>query len=136
MDNCKEVLSLHKLRITPFRCELLDILKGEKKGITLDEIGDQLPSDFDRVTLYRTLKTFESSQIIHRVNDLEGNTRYCFNSQQDISNKAIHLHFHCKECDTMQCVDEDNLKFSIPSNFKVDSVQFMVTGVCGTCSNL
>ncbi|MFZ1456094.1 MAG: transcriptional repressor, partial [Saprospiraceae bacterium] len=68
MISPEKILKKHHLRHTPFRAEVLQIFANAGKALSSHDIESQL-SDADRITLYRTLKSFEEKGIIHKAID-------------------------------------------------------------------
>ena len=135
----KEVISLLKkneLRATPVRKELLSMFLKAKNALSNQDIEEQM-SDVDRVTLYRTLKSFQEKGIIHRAYDNTDTAKYaaCSEHCDAHAHHDEHLHFHCSNCDNTFCVDEIPIpKLEMPAGFTAKSTNIMVEGICGACS--
>ena len=59
-----QLLHQHQLRKTPVRKEVLDVFLSRSEAVSQQYIEQHFDA-IDRVTLYRTLKTFEQKGIIH-----------------------------------------------------------------------
>lgn len=118
---------------TSMRILVYDFLSQQNTALSLSEIEERLPRA-DRITIYRTLKTFEEKCIIHSVKD-NNTTRYilCPDGCEEQTFKHQHLHFYCKFCKQTTCQDE----FIIPVNnkfkFRIDEVRFFAKGICDKC---
>jgi Fe2+ or Zn2+ uptake regulation protein len=60
------------LRSTPNREEILDLFIEKNYALSHSDIEKEIDASLDRVTVYRTLKTFLDKGLIHKVLDDEG----------------------------------------------------------------
>ena len=95
----KDTLRLHELRHTGCREDILDILHNRDSALSHGDLENGLKDLYDRVTIYRTLKTFVDKGIIHKVLDEEG-LRYalCKEVCHDHDHHHDHVHFKCQLC--------------------------------------
>ena len=128
------MLKEKKIRETPFRLELIKIFVNSKNAISLKEIEKTL-IDFDRITLYRTLKLFIKKGIIHEVLISTGK-KYALCKEQcsEYKHEHNHLHFHCSTCDKSFCVETDITKINLPG-YIVKHADFNLHGICNKCNN-
>tara|TARA_B100000497_G_C7524843_1_gene318702 strand:- start:138 stop:563 length:426 start_codon:yes stop_codon:yes gene_type:complete len=127
----------HKLRSTSVRNAVLTAFyKVAGTALASRDIEDDL-SDLDRITLYRTLKSFEQNGIIHQVIDGTGVTKYAL-CTHECSNKAhhdVHAHFFCVTCEQTTCLEDTKVNQpSLAQGFKVNSAQLVLSGICNQCS--
>ena len=80
------------LRQTDARAEVLDVFFADSYALAHADIETRLADKFDRVTVYRTLKTFLEKGILHKVLDDEGSTKYALCKQQ--CHQTAHAHHH------------------------------------------
>lgn len=125
-----------KLRKTPLRKQVLaKFLATPHAALSTTD----LERDFakaDRVTLYRTLKTFEKDGLIHRVMDGTQMTKYALCHQCE-THKAHeeHAHFLCNECGTTYCMDDiQEVNFQLPKGFSVSKMNLALSGLCSNCN--
>jgi Fur family ferric uptake transcriptional regulator len=92
----------------------------------------------DKVTLYRTLKTFEENKLIHSIDDGTGSIKYalfidqCQCSLESLEN--LHVHFLCSNCKLTYCLNEIPIpEINLPSCFTLDSINMVVKGICSNC---
>ncbi|MBK8698927.1 MAG: transcriptional repressor [Saprospiraceae bacterium] len=95
-------------------------------------------NDLDRITLYRTLKAFEEKGLIHRITDLDGNTKYALCEAKCIEQQHhehhAHIHFQCLNCHLTFCVENVEIpEIQIPGNFVVTGQNITMTGKCEKC---
>ncbi len=134
----KNLLKSKNIRETAFRLKVLEILLAEKKPLTVEEIEKQL-GKFDRITLYRTIKTFEDKGVIHEI-VIAGQpkrialcTSTC--SEGEHHHHLEHIHFFCESCNETYCIEEVEIpKINIP-NHEINSFDFQMKGVCEVCLN-
>lgn len=136
--NLDELLSEHGLRKTTFRKEILRIFqKYDGKAIPSVTIEEEL-DEFDRITLYRTLKSFEEKGLIHQTIDVSGNARYalCGHDCSTEQHEDTHAHFHCTSCGETQCLNEFSTGITnlVPEGYVTKDVQVTLSGLCNTCA--
>ena len=134
----ERMLEEHRLRKTTFRKEVLAIfLTYQGRAITQIDIEEKL-GDFDRITLYRTLKSFEDKGLIHLALDVTGQSKYalCNHGCDEDSHHDMHAHFHCDHCGKTLCLDEMSERFDslVPKGYQVDDVQITFSGTCSICN--
>lgn len=131
------LLKSHGLRVTAFRKDVLALFADTKVAVDSRTIEKEL-HPADRVTVYRTLRSFEDSGIIHRIPDPSGAVKYafCHAGCDDHAHHDSHAHFHCSECETTICLDgHDAVRVSTPPGFSVADTQVIVSGVCAECNS-
>ena len=74
----------------------------------------ELENDFpksDRITIYRTLKTFEQKGIVHSINNGTGEVKYalCDEYCTAVAHTDQHPHFQCERCEKITCIDRKEL---------------------------
>ena len=75
MEKAHKILEQKAVRITPMRQLLLDYFLQHEGTFGLMELENAFPKS-DRITMYRTLKTFEEKGIIHGINNETGEVKY------------------------------------------------------------
>ena len=135
--NTIQILKDHNLRNTAFRQNVLDIfLTNRGKALTSTFIEDELV-EVDRITLYRTLKSFEEKGIIHHAPDGSNTNKYalCDDLCTEDHNRHAHAHFHCIKCGDTKCLHDSlkHLDYTVPNGFNLQTVEVILTGVCPSC---
>ena len=131
-----KLLRSHGLRVTAFRKEVLGLFVGAKVAVDSRTIEQQL-HPADRVTVYRTLRSFEDSGIIHRIPDPSGAVKFalCNAGCDDHAHHDSHAHFHCSACDATICLDkQEAIHVNTPAGFSVSETQVILSGVCADCN--
>ena len=132
----KHLLKHGNLRTTTVRKLVLkEFLEAGTTALSSYEIEKKF-EDLDRITLYRTLKTFEECGIIHQAVDVSGRSKYAICSE-DCSNhnhEDHHAHFYCKKCERTVCLDDVKIPtLNLPTDFQLEDSQLVLSGVCGAC---
>lgn len=137
MTKAEHKLKDLSIRKTPIRMEMLDIfLRSAGKALSNRDIELDL-EDPDRITVYRTLKTFEQKGLIHQVIDGTGVTKYaiCIDDCDDHSHHDEHAHFRCDKCGKTTCLDGAiTLPSDIPAGYVVKNAHLVLEGSCSDCS--
>ncbi|MFP5471702.1 MAG: Fur family transcriptional regulator [Bacteroidia bacterium] len=132
----ESLLKDRNIRATPFRLAVLDVFKQYKNAIGLTTIEEEVGSH-DRITLYRTLKTFTEQGIIHEIVLPGGEKRMALcahDCEHDgHEHQHEHIHFQCKKCNEIFCVEVDKFPKLKLKNFSIDSVEITAKGLCKKC---
>lgn len=133
----KELLQKSGLRLTRQRAEVLTIFSDKKVALTQADIEKVLPAHFDRITLYRILRSFEANGILHKVLDDSGTTRFalCGDNCNEKDHKHEHVHFKCTSCEEIQCLEQVEIPdIPLPKGFTFGEAKLLVEGICSNCS--
>ena len=132
-----ELLTHHQLRKTQFRERVLDLFLHADQALSQRDLEEQL-HESDRITLYRTLKTFEEKGLIHKAIDGSDRLKYALCSGHcDVhAHHDHHAHFHCESCGRTFCVEEVLAPhLEAPPGFVVESTHLIINGRCALCAN-
>lgn len=136
-SNNGQILRKAGLRVTPFRVKVLDIFQSHTHAAVKNQDLEAQLGPHDRITLYRTLRSFEEKQIIHRVTDGSNDLKYalCHQDCEVHRDSVNHPHFLCNDCGRTYCLDSiGELAINIPENYKINSIQVALSGVCDQCN--
>jgi len=134
MTNALSILQSHKLRITDCRLEIIQEFLEKQVALAHSDLEERLNSQFDRVTIYRTLKTFLDKDLIHKVLDDSGAAKYALCTHEEEDHNHEHVHFKCEKCGETTCLDSIALpKISLPPGFKKREMNLLVQGICDKC---
>ena len=135
-NNMKEILQNKNLSITPLRLDVLEIINSSLSALSAQEIGGKL-NEYDRVTLYRTLKSFISSGIIHEISlaGLEPKYALCRDECSSETHNHQHVHFSCIECNKVLCVEAEKIPIIKIPKFSIKSLDIQAKGICESCSS-
>lgn len=135
-DRLNQLLKRHGLRLTPTRRAVLQVIAASPFALSGHEVEQQLCPDTDRITLYRTLKSFEESGLVHRVRDLTDIIRYAACSIECSAQAHFdnHVHFKCTACEHIYCLNQVAIPaVALPDKFEAQSRDYLLAGVCREC---
>lgn len=130
------LLRQHDLRITDARQQVLGVFFAHSYALTHAELEQQL-AQHDRVTLYRTLATFEEKGLLHRVPDDSGTMKYalCADGCAEHQHHDDHVHFKCTTCGRTECLDPIRIPtLALPTGYRATEMHLLVQGVCSRCA--
>lgn len=136
-EKTSEILKVNNLRVTSCRRDVLATFIGKKVALSHGDLEETLKENFDRVTIYRTLKTFLDNDLIHKVLDDSGTTKYalCSHDHDEPHHDHEHVHFKCEVCGNTNCIQEINLpKIKLPEGYIGKETSLLVLGICKNCS--
>jgi Fur family ferric uptake transcriptional regulator len=135
-DSAVALLIQHGLRQTAVRKAVLDIFLDKAYALSNHDLEQHLDASTDRITLYRTLKTFEEKGLIHRVVDSTDVLRYALCSQEcrPEAHADNHVHFKCSSCQHTYCLNQVAIPpVTLPGGFQGVAREYLMTGVCQQC---
>lgn len=129
------LLKSKKISETPFRKEVLAIFSKYNNAIPLSIVEKEL-KEYNRITLYRTIKVFIEKGIIHEIalNGNESNYAICKEECDTVAHHHQHIHFKCKECGIIFCVELDEFPTIILPKYKIEQLEIQATGLCQDCN--
>jgi Fur family transcriptional regulator, ferric uptake regulator len=129
-----EKLNRRNIKPTAMRELVLDVLSRQTTAISLSDLEQQFEKA-DRVTLYRTLKTFEENKLIHRIDDGTGSVKYALCTETcQCKPEELHVHFFCTVCQNTYCLNDIPVPtVNLPVNFGFESINMVVKGICANC---
>jgi Fur family transcriptional regulator, ferric uptake regulator len=136
MDSASKILSKHKIRSTEIRRQVLNVFMDvPDKALSNQDIEEHFDK-IDRVTLYRVLKTFEESGLIHQAIDGSNKTKYayCTDGCTTHHHHDEHAHFYCTQCETTNCLEMVNVPIiKVPKEYLLKDAQLVLSGLCKNC---
>jgi Fur family ferric uptake transcriptional regulator len=130
------LLKSFRLRSTPTRQEILHLFLRKDYALSHSDIESEIAEDIDRVTVYRTLKTFYDRGLIHTVLDDGGSLKYalCTGACSVTHHRHEHVHFKCTQCGQTNCLDVDIPMVKLPKGYTAGEVNLLIQGTCQNCS--
>ena len=128
----------HKLRTTSCRDDVLKAFVHRDTALSHGDLESALGDRFDRVTIYRTLKTFLEKGILHKVLGDEG-TRYalCRERCSEDNHHHDHVHFKCNTCGQTNCLENLHVPvIKLPEGYRIQEVNLLIQGLCAECSKV
>ncbi|GAB2779568.1 transcriptional repressor [Rhabdobacter roseus] len=130
-----DTLKDHNLRTTTCRTEVLGTFLNKEVALSHGDLEGALGDQFDRVTIYRTLKTFLEKGIIHKVLDDEG-VRYalCKDRCTEHDHHHDHIHFKCTNCGQTNCLENVHIPaVQLPDGYRANELNLLIQGRCPEC---
>lgn len=124
------------IRLTAMRLLVLEFLWKQTSAISLTDLENAFERS-DRITLYRTLKTFQEHGLVHSIDDGTGAPKYalCEEGCACDFERDMHVHFHCHLCNETFCLPKYKIpNISLPKNFLPEEANLVVKGVCSRCA--
>lgn len=133
--DCRVELHAAKLRVTPARLGVLDVLEHADRPIDVSTISTLLAKrhiEVDDVTVFRILHTFTSKGLAKVIQFNEGKFRYEYGANPE------HHHFVCEKCGDIDIVEDCNVDTIVQAIEKKKgatvtrhSLEFF--GICHAC---
>ncbi len=123
------------IKPTAMRILVLETLLKQEYAITLSDL-EMLFDKADRVTLFRTLKTFEEHRLIHHIDDGTGALKYALCADDCNCNPDdLHIHFHCTKCKKTYCMPNTGIpEIQLPVRFQAEEINIVIKGLCEKCA--
>lgn len=133
----KQLLKDFKLKNTNCREEVLALMLSNEHALSHSDIERQVDPAIDRVTVYRTLRTFLDKGLIHKVLDDGGATKYALCHDCSLGeHHHEHVHFKCNQCGQTTCLEDIKIPaVPLPKGFKTQEKNLLIQGTCGGCTN-
>lgn len=131
----KNILKRKKVNVTAVRELVLNVFLQKKYALSLTDVEAELPWS-DKVTLFRTLKTFEKKGVVHHINDGSLAIKYalCVDDCEDAKHFDVHPHFHCTKCEKTICLEKQEINIeNIPNDIIVNDYSLILNGLCADC---
>lgn len=127
-----DILSHHHLKRTGCREGIIDVIIAANEALSESEIKERLTSSYDRTTFYRSFKTLEKNNVIHKVVVDNQNIKYALSHHTDKQKK--HAHFYCNKCHTVQCLNDVPVqKIQLPEGYSEAETEIIIKGTCPDC---
>ena len=136
MKNDYELKLIRKnVKPTAMRQLVIKVLTEQKAAISLHDLESEFDKA-DRVTLYRTLKTFEENKLIHCIDDGSGSVKYALCEDTcTCKPEELHVHFLCQKCGQTYCFKDIPVpQPQLPDGFNFENANFVIKGTCSKCS--
>lgn len=134
--SAQELLKSRQLRQTLIRTKVLDVFLNRPDAIAQHDL-EEILGPVDRITLYRTLRTFEESGIIHRALDGTGKMKFalCQSGCSHTEHLDEHAHLYCERCHRTLCLEDIKTpQVQGASGFQVKASYLALQGLCPECA--
>jgi Fur family ferric uptake transcriptional regulator len=131
-----DILHRRQLSSTESRRKILSLFLNSHDALTHGDIEKEVGDNFDRVTIYRTLQTFEEKGIIHTIPTADNAVLYALCKEcEEGHHHDEHVHFICRNCERTICLDDVvSPRIDLPPGYVTDNVQVVIHGVCSQCN--
>lgn len=137
MFELEKILRKRNVKPTAMRLLVLQFLLKNKVAVSLTDVENYFIKS-DRTTLFRTLKTFAKNEIVHKIDDGTGVTKYALceeNCHCEIESD-LHLHFHCNKCKETICLTDYKIpRINLPEGFLAEDANLIIKGICNRCND-
>jgi Fur family transcriptional regulator, ferric uptake regulator len=137
MIAAKNMLLSFGLRHTDTRENIVACFLDQTMALSQSDLEETLTKPFDRITVYRTIKTFLEKGLIHKILDDQGGLKYalCKDSCSQGQHQHDHVHFKCVTCQQTTCIDNTFVpNIVLPVGYSRQEVNMLVHGVCPNCN--
>jgi Fur family ferric uptake transcriptional regulator len=137
-DLVAKTLKRCKLRRTPVRAGVLEILGKSPRPLGAVEVLEKLPPHTDAVTVYRTLNTFTRKNVLHRVRGEDRVWRYALGDPEE-KTEHHHPHFVCESCGKVECLKGAEIpggfvrSLGVGAKYEIRYPEVVLHGVCPKC---
>ena len=131
----EKILHHREIKPTAIRMLVLEVMLNHDAAFSLSDLESEMGT-MDKSTLSRTINLFHEHHLIHSIDDGSGSIKYsvCRDDCQ-CSLGDMHLHFHCNKCGNTYCMESISIpNIPLPQNFLLESVNFVMKGVCAQCT--
>lgn len=130
------ILKNSGLSVTSSRKKILEVFLNANTALEHQDI-EKIATQYDRVTIYRTLQTFLDKGIIHPIPTTDNSIKYAVCSETCVKtghHHDNHVHFFCDKCGKTECLDDVAIPSVIlPSGYDTHEINMVVNGTCKTC---
>ncbi len=134
MRTATDILKANSLRKTGIRESILNLFLESAHAISSKDVETAL-GDVDRITLYRTIKSFVETGIIHEAHSGANGVKYalCADECSSHSHHHQHIHLHCRKCGEVFCTPVEHFPRIAVPGYRIDTIEVTAKGVCKNC---
>jgi Fur family transcriptional regulator, ferric uptake regulator len=132
----EQILKDFSLRSTSSRSDILHLFLQHPYALSYSDIEKEVAKTYDRVTVYRTLKTFLDKGVVHKVLDDQGSLKYalCKDHCTSGAHHHEHVHFKCTNCGQTNCLEDVEIPtVHLPKGYKAKELNLLIQGICSKC---
>jgi Fur family ferric uptake transcriptional regulator len=131
----EHLLEEHGVKATPNRLLVARALANAGRPLSLMELEAQLET-IDKSAIFRTLGAFKDAHLVHVLEDSGEGVRYeLCHSHHDGHDDDVHVHFYCTKCHRTFCLEDTPVPpVQVPEGYEVESVSYLLKGVCPECA--
>lgn len=132
--NDSEALEKKGVKPTANRILVLRAMIAAGHPVSLTEL-ETIMETMDKSSIFRVLNLFVERHVVHAIEDGSGTMKYEVCSGADrCTISDMHIHFYCETCHRTFCFKHIHIpEICLPEGFAVNSINYMVKGVCPEC---
>lgn len=136
MNRYEKTLELREIKPTAIRLLVLKAMMEFDRAFSLADLEEILDT-VDKSTIFRTINLFHEHHLIHSIDVGSGSIKYSVCRPDCMcSLKDLHVHFYCTTCHKTFCMENLSIpNVQLPPKFLLNSVNFVLKGLCDSCSN-
>jgi len=128
------ILNNHHLKRTSCREGIINIVMTANQALSENEIRNRLEGNYDRTTFYRSFKTLEEKNILHKI--VVDNQLVKYALDNSVTHNKEHAHFYCNKCNTVKCLDNVPVQhYQLPDGFSDMETEVLIKGLCSDCKD-
>ncbi|MDR2058154.1 MAG: transcriptional repressor [Dysgonamonadaceae bacterium] len=134
---CEEHLVKRGVKPTAIRLLVLKAMIDKKDVFSLSDLEIKLGT-VDKSTIFRTLTLFQRCRLLHTIDDGSGSLKYSLCEEEcECLPEQQHVHFYCIACKHTFCLRDKTIPLiTMPKNFSIKSVNYVIKGTCGKCAEI
>lgn len=128
------LLTSHGIKPTVNRIIVARALEEAGQPMSLTELANKILT-VDISSVFRALVLFRDHHLVHVIDDGDGGVCYeLCHSHHDDEDDDQHLHFFCERCKRTYCFHDIPMPaVTLPHDFEVTKVNYVVRGICPHC---
>ena len=137
MTEAEARLEHRGVKLTAMRLLVYEELERARRPLSLRELEERMPTA-ERSTIFRTLTILLQHHLVHGIEDGSGALRYeVCQGHDECTPDDQHMHFYCEHCHRTFCLHEKKIpQVSLPEGFQMSSINYMIKGLCPSCSKV
>lgn len=129
-----QLMAGHGVKPTANRILIARALSEAGRPMSMTELETVLET-IDKSNVFRTLQAFREAHLVHVLEDTGDGIRYelCHRHHED-EDDDLHVHFYCEKCHRTYCLEDIPVPVvSVPEGFELETITYLVKGVCPSC---
>ena len=129
-----QLMEHHGVKATANRILIASALMDAGRPMSMSELESVLET-IDKSNIFRALQAFREGHLVHVLEDTGDGVRYeLCHSHHDDEDDDVHVHFYCEKCHRTYCLEDTPIPpVSIPEGFEVETVNYLLKGICPDC---
>jgi len=121
-------------RNTKAKTKIKELIVSSHIALSHSEIQKSLKGLCDRVTIYRVLERLLEEGVIHKIVNIDGVINFASCQSCFLEHNHNHIHFSCQKCKSVTCLEDIEPTYKLPKSYKVNEMNFTLSGLCPQCS--